>query len=179
MPDELKPRVLAATVRLPMSAGRGVLVRGGLILRAAHCCSGDGAESIETADGRRFRALVQVAERVADIAALGAMDGAVNLDDKSAFNEFAQDIEGLRLCFRTLTFGRGVPGWLLTHKDEWVACRSVCWRQDGSLTLEAKGAIVPRDSGSPVVDHTGRLVGVVSNEGSLSFASRALPAWRH
>jgi len=91
-------RIVAATVQLPKRGGQGVLIRGGLVMTAAHCIewNADGGmamgdwqvETVETACGKSFRMHPVFVEPRSDIALLGAPDGGEP--------EFASDWEFVR-----------------------------------------------------------------------------------
>jgi S1-C subfamily serine protease len=198
-------RVRAAAVRLPRLGGQGVLVRGGYLLTAAHCVgwSAEGGmalgdfclEPVETAGGRTFLASVVAVEPVADVAVLGPADGQCGetlADAQMAFDAFTEDVDGVPILSRVPELGAPLAVQVLNRKREWVAGTVTRYGlHDATLGLEASAPIMGGDSGSPVVDAEGRLVGVISwsggpategaddggREGAVPFAWLALPRW--
>jgi hypothetical protein len=188
---------------LTKQGGQGILVPGGYILTAAHCVdwSGTGGmalgdyfvEPVKTRDGRTFRANVDVAEPVSDVAALGLPDSQELGEDYEAFEEFALATKPVPLCTRIPAVDQSFPVQVPTHKGKWITGKVIRYGIPGTppgsrITLEANSKIEGGTSGGPVVDAVGRLVGVVSCSGEkvdftghysgmIPVASLALPRW--
>lgn len=178
-----RAKVQAATVRLPRTAGLGILVPGRLVLTAAHCIEsynsggmtlGDSVEVIELPTRRRVRVRIFAVEPVADIAVLGPGDRQVLVDGMSevmeaaglgselGFEEWCDVVDGVPLAASPRLGGR-INVHILTHKGDWVtgtAMRSLI--DSGRLTVHFDAAIGSGTSGGPVVNDEGQIVGVIS-----------------
>jgi S1-C subfamily serine protease len=194
-------RVVDATVCLPVKGGQGVLVAGGFILTAAHCISLDGRgkmtlgdyflENVTTKSGVRFRVGPVSADPVSDIAVLAALDDQVFFKDADAFEQWSETTSPVPLASTTPRFRRPLPVSVLTHKGKWIAAKIIRYGpgrlNGGRLCIEAEDRIEGGTSGGPVVDSSGRLVGVVSwssevpagqeTAGALPIAHLTLPQW--
>jgi S1-C subfamily serine protease len=197
----VKDRVINATVHVEKKSGQGVLVRGGYILTAAHCVNWDDrmalggcyVEKVKTRDGRRLLAEVDAAEPVSDIASLAAPDEQEMSDECEEFERFAEEAEGLRLYTRPIDAGKRIRVYVLNRKREWITGMVVNCGKKGRppahrILLQADHPIRGGDSGGPIVDRSGRLVGLVSTigttkdhkgkySGSQPVPAQALPTW--
>ncbi|MBM4069898.1 MAG: trypsin-like peptidase domain-containing protein [Planctomycetes bacterium] len=187
MKASVKARVEAATVKLTQLGGRGVLVQGGYILTAAHCIAGcidwssdlerisEGYIHVETHDRRKIRVSVCALEPVADIAVLECAD--------DPFLVFAEEVKGIPLYSSTLKYKQSVPVCIFGKDNRWITGEviQVSPRIVSSVCLKYSGRIKFGDSGSPVVDGDGQLMGVFSRSGSgecgIPLAWWALPRW--
>lgn len=194
--------------------GRGVLVPGGFVLTAAHnvrwsvdgrmAGGGSHVEVVETCNGERFAMAVTAVEPVADIAVLEAMDDQAAPDDAEAFDNWCDSTEPVpisrRLNSATTSSRLSVQAalrnsedglYILTHTSGWlrgaVFLNPHTLRRRGDLRLDVEAPILKGTSGSPIVDSSGELVGLVSTAkvvpqgeptiGRMPFAFRALPRW--
>lgn len=189
-----KNRVAAATVRIPANGGRAILVSGGYILTAAHCITWDHrggmvlgdwyVEEIETAKGAKIRVQVHAVEPVADLAVLGEPDNQSLSDDWLAFLDFLSMTWAVPLWTRKPRNQIPVRVWVYGKHGDWFGGTITRYslRDDDtlgtSIYLQTDRPLEGGDSGSPVVDEEGRLVGVISNgdkDGTIPIAYRALP----
>jgi hypothetical protein len=172
MNDEIKNRIMQATVSLPRLGGQGVLVSGGFILTAAHCIgwSAEGGmalgdfsiEPFKTRDGKELRASVEAVEPVGDIAVLCAPDDQVLAKDAFAFEDFCGATDALRIATEEYELFKRFPIHILTHKAEWTeGTAMLCASRAKVLWVEAP--IEGGTSGGPIVDDGGRLIAIVSN----------------
>lgn len=194
-------RVVNATVHLDAKGGQGVLVPGGFILTAAHCISWNGEggmamgdhilESVTTKSRARFQVGPLAVDPVSDIAVLGSLDDQTFPDDCDAFEEWREATPGVPVASTTPRHRAPLGVHILTHKGKWTAARIVRYApgrvQGGCLCIEADDRIEGGTSGGPVLDSSGRLVGVISHSGetairgkyvgALPIAHLALPRW--
>lgn len=197
-PKRIRTRVEEATVTLPRYGGRGVLVAGGFILTAAHCINhynsggmvlGDWClEGFKAADGTRHISQVCAVEAATDIAVLGGPDDQAFCDEAEAFEAFASGRRPVRL-FRgpAPAWHKPFPVWVYGKGNKWFPATATRYGRRSEehvpflcLETERRRAIRSGDSGSPVIDREGLLVGIVSNGnvvGSMPFPPQALPAW--
>ena len=109
--------VREATVRLPKTGGRGVLVPGGFVVTAAHCIEWDGhgrmalgdtfPTKIVTAGGQDLVLEVYAAEPVSDVALLGPVDPQRRPADADAFD-----------AWQERTVSARVRGWIALTEAE-------------------------------------------------------------
>jgi hypothetical protein len=195
-------RVVNATVRLDSQGGQGVLVPGGFILTATHCIKWNGhggmamgdhfTEAVTTKSGARFRLGPCAADPVSDMAVLGALDNQEFGEDCDEFERWCETTKPVPVATTTPRYRQPLNVRILTHKGEWISAKVVRYSHPsqplhGCLCLEADAQIKGGTSGGPVVDSSGRLVGVVSNcgdartaekcVGMIPIAHLALPRW--
>jgi S1-C subfamily serine protease len=197
----IRNRVAKATVRIIQLGGRGVLVPGGYVLTDAHCitwdCKGGMAlhdwyiERIATASGVELQTEVCAVEPVTDIAALGAVDAQAAYDEAEVFEAFVDSTQPIPLWTRKGRWGKPIPVWIFGKHDDWFQGTATRFGSLASppptLTLQdTTRPVQAGDSGSPVVDANGQLIGLVSwssesnngpSYGSIPIAHRALPCW--
>jgi S1-C subfamily serine protease len=142
-------------------------------------------EPIQTRDGRKFLASVSAVEPVADIAVLEPVDDQRFTEEHDRFEEFTEAVEGVPLFIGKLLSPRKV---YVLGKNGWITGKITRVGQGGvpsKIFLYHDAPIKSGDSGGPIVDDHGRLVGVVSwSSGSgpdspcaIPVAWRALPRW--
>ena len=191
--------VESATVRLTRLDGRGVIVPGNYIVTAAHCI-GWTAEGLMAIDGRGespepvswhgrdLWADVYAIEPVADIAILGPPDAQTFPEEWDVFMEVFDAVSPVPLATAPLEVWREFPAFILSHDKGWIEGKAKACREGAHrLMLKAAEKIERGTSGSPVVDESGRLLGVISCSdnpvgpqeatGLMPFAHRALPRW--
>ncbi len=173
---EIMDMVARATVRFPRRGGKGVLIRGGLVLTAAHVIEwthegfmalGDDASFLQPIEvgGRQLMVYPLAVEPVADLAILGAPDEQWIPDEAKAFEQFCEATAAVALATEEFSFGTSVPAYILTHTGRWITGRVTQYGHPASMFLETGEGIEGGTSGSPVVTEHGRLIGVVSNAG--------------
>ena len=192
-------KIAAATVHFPKVGGQGVLIPSGMILTAAHCIAwagdgrmvvgGDIIEEIETKDGQKLRSTALFVDPVADIAVLCGLDEQSFYKESEAFDEFCDATEPLSLSEAKAETFEKFPIRVLSHRGHFLSGEAMfCNPKRSSVWIETHGDIEAGTSGGPVVDESGKLIGVVSHachteppraicDGSIAFALRCLPIW--
>ncbi len=196
---ETKNAVAAATVRFPRRGGQGVLIRGGLIVTAAHVVEWDNSGLMALGEDARFLQRIEAGKRkllvyplavepVADLAILGSPDGQWIPDEAKAFDQFCEATAAMSLTTEEFPVGTPVPAYVLAHTGRWITGRITQWHPEAAtLVLETDEGIEGGTSGSPVVTEHGFLLAVVSNAcgpqsdpprtGSISRPHLAAPVW--
>jgi S1-C subfamily serine protease len=201
MDQQQMDRVARAGVRLTATGGRGVLVPGQFILTAAHCLCWKGTgemalgehffERIQTSDGTELVGSPYVVEPVSDIAVLGPPDDQVLSREYMRWLEFFDRADPVPLSTPKLDIGQSQPVSIYNQHDAWVPATVTRWlifsQPEGNVAIESDHPILAGDSGSPVVDDAGQIVGVVSSSddsdssgphnGMIPIACDALPRW--
>ncbi len=168
----IRDDVAKATVTLLRKGGRGVLVSGNLIITAAHCIyfetEGRMAlddyyiEAIKTVHGRLKVAPVAI-EPVSDVAVLGSLDNQEFTEEADQFEMFCENTKPVPLCLNDFELFQSFPVHIYTHRGTWVAGSAVQTRRDAKkLSIEAGQQIRRGTSGSPIINESGELVGIVS-----------------
>jgi Trypsin-like peptidase domain len=184
-------RGVNATVHIDGLGCQGMLVPGGLILTATHCIqwTGEGRmalgteylERVTTPRGARFRVQALAADALSDLAVLGTVDDQALPDDADAFEQWWEATPAVPLATTVPRYRRPLPVQILSHKRKWIKAKITRFAPPlhlrGKMFLEAEEEIEGGTSGSPVVDSSGRLVGIVSNPASLPIVQLALPRW--
>ncbi len=195
--DEARERVEKATVRLLEKGGQGIVVPTGLILTAAHCITWriEGAmalgdhflEEVECG-GRKIRASVLAIEPVSDIAVLGPPDDQMSDADADTYEAALGLVDPVEINTEDFELFRDIPAAVYTHNRTWIGatvrqCNKSAWR----LSMHTTQQIESGTSGGPIVDHLGRLLGVVSDasesdgrhpsHGMTPRPHLALPVW--
>jgi len=174
---DIKARVAQATVELDETGGRGVLVEGDLIITAAHCIAVseemspgqvDNETLIITSNGSQS-ILVQVlaAEPVQDIAALGGIGGHYpsSPEDVERFEIFCENTTPLPICQREFEFE--FPIFIYDHKARWLTGKADPTRSRYLHYIHLDQPTIEQGaSGSPVVNDTGELLGILVREGA-------------
>lgn len=170
-------RVQRAIVNVGTLGGRGILVRGGLFVTAAHCIqyATDGSmtlgyhytEMVSTSFESSFRAFVFAVEPVADVAILGP-DQEVLAEDGRRFVEFKRKAAGCVGLFRRhVTDNDPIPVHIWGLDRHWIGGTARHFgppnAEGATVGIEAKEPIVGGMSGGPIVTSEGMLVGVVSH----------------
>jgi hypothetical protein len=195
----IRIKVENATVTILKKGGRGVLVKNGLILTAAHCiefkCDGEMAlgdyfiEEIETSEGKKLKVVPYAVEPVSDIAVLGSLDGQTFYKEATEFENFCEGKKGLSLCLKKFAWRVEVPGWIYTHKKTWIKGKMTKYdtkKNAPTISFDADEDIEAGTSGSPIINERGELMGIVSyaagtdgttREGMVPSPLFALPVW--
>ncbi len=190
-----KSDIANATVTLLGLGGRGVLVPGNVITTAAHCVNfsttggmvlGDWhIEGIETSKGENLLTSPYAVEPITDIALLGAPDDQEFYEEANRFEEFCERTKPVPLCLDEYELMQEFPVFTLTHKGTWVSGSAIQVRENApTLFIEFDEQIEGGTSGSPIVNVSGELVGIISNasisktsNGSAPRPHLALPVW--
>lgn len=203
--EKTKALVSNATVGLPRLGGRGVLVKGNLIVTAAHCINfkSDGSllmidrfsphsidfvEEIETVGGK-LKVVPWAVEPVHDIAVLGPLDGQAFYDEVLGFDRFCKKVKPLTLFLDTLKYYQKFPIFIYTHNKTWTGGEAINWsieKDHPMINIRTDCDIEGGTSGSPIVNEKGKLVAIVSNaegfkgncrKGTAPRPHLALPLW--
>jgi len=147
-------------------------------------------ENISTKSGAHLKVGPIAADPVSDIALLGMLDDQVFFDESIEFQEWTEATPAVPLANITPRFGVPLSVQILTHKSKWIRAKIHRYSPKpphGCLCIEADDRIQGGTSGGPVVDTSGRLVGVISHSceqairgkycGMLPIAHLALPRW--
>ncbi len=160
-----------ATVTLLGKGGQGVLVRGDLIITAAHCidyrCEGAMVlgypfiETIKTGEKELMVAPLAV-EPVSDVAVLGSLDNQECNKEAGDFEEFCEHTKPVPLCSDFEPF-RKFKVNIYTHKGTWVTGSARVGGKGAQLIgVKADEQIEGGTSGGPIINDSGELVGIVS-----------------
>jgi hypothetical protein len=149
--------------------GRGVLGPGGEILTAAHSinCDCRGKVKIITNAGASLIACPYAVEPEDDIAVLCAPDEQEFPNEADAFAEFLDATLAVEISTPRLEWGEPLPVYVLNSKGVWIEGTVTRWwpigvSLSGAVMLDTAEPIRRWDSGGPVVDEAGALVGVLS-----------------
>jgi hypothetical protein len=184
-------RVVNATVHIAGLGGQGVLVPGGFILTATHCIqwTGEGGmalgteylERVTTPSGARFLVQAVAADALSDLAVLGSVDDQQLPVDAERFEQWCEETPAVPLATKVPRYQRPLPVQILNHKRKWIKAKITRFSPPpflrGNMFLETEEEIEGGTSGSPVVDSSGGLVGIISTPASLSIVQLALPRW--
>jgi hypothetical protein len=112
---------------------------------------------------------------IADVAVLGGPDTQLLSQEAAAFAAFIAARAALPVTRTPIRTQRSTRGWLMTRAGEWKQCvLTGCGHpQQTALTIAVDGAArryAPGMSGSPILDHAGHVVGVVSVGATLNPA---------
>ncbi len=154
--------VANATVTISRMGGRGVLMRGGMIVTAAHCIDfhTDGGmalanygfiKDIETARGEKFKVQVWAVESVADIAVFGALDDQLfPRDMQTPFERFCHETTPLTLWRNEFSIGATFSAHIYIHKGTWIDGQASEW-VPSIPGIDAREAVEGGTSGSPII----------------------------
>ena len=190
--------VESATVTLLKKGGQGILVPGNLIITAAHCidfsCEGEMAmgeyfiEEIQTIKGK-LKVTPLAVEPVSDIAVLGALDAQEAPKELRDFEMFCEQTKAIPICQREFQLFKKMNVHVYTHNKTWIKGSAMqCQKEAELISVEFGEQVEPGTSGSPIINSSGELVGIVSNttilnrEGEKSIGMsprphRAVPVW--
>ena len=98
----------------------------------------------------------------------------------SNFEKFCKKIEPIEICTRSFKAFKKYPIFVYTHEGKWITGQAHSYQEHShSLWLEMNEAIKAGTSGSPILDKSGCVVGLVSNFiGENSISSVTGRAWR-
>jgi len=162
--------VANATVSLSGKGGRGVLVCNHLVLTAAHCikwdCDGYMAleayfEKIKT--GKiEFTAQILAVEPVSDIAVLGPPDTQRLPREYDLFQESCNNIKPVPVYMRN-DLPETFRVHIYTHKAKWITGQAKYQKPWNSIYIETDEQVENGDSGGPIINDSGEIVGIVSS----------------
>lgn len=167
-----------ATVALTARGGQGVLVRGNLIVTAAHCVAhtltggmvlGDHyIEDIKTKAGVNLKVSPWAVEPLSDIAALGSLDAQENATETKAFEDFCEQTNPVPVFTGNLAARKSMKVYVYRHTGKWVEGKATRYNLKNihMFKLETDEPIESGTSGSPIINEEGELVGIVSNSGT-------------
>ncbi|MEO0601661.1 MAG: serine protease [Myxococcota bacterium] len=162
-------RAAVVVVRQGGSACAGVVLSDGRVATAYHCVAAGFRARLERLDGALVTARVQATDPGHDLAVLTAatpLSGGLSLGTAPRVGEAITVIGH--------PFGGNPPGGFLAGTLRWsVSTGRVAAVGDRSLQVDA--TVAPGNSGGPVIDDDGRVVGIVSRRigDRIGFAGRA------
>jgi serine protease Do len=155
-------QVLPATVGVEVrgAAGSGVIVnKEGLVLTAGHVVGQSGRRAwVELPDGRRLEGRTLGANHDIDA-------GMIKLDDPPLDLPFAPASDGPDLANGQWVVTIGQPGGIIEDRSPPVRFGRVLFRGEGILCTDCK--LVGGDSGGPLFNMQGEVVGIHSSIGPL------------
>jgi S1-C subfamily serine protease len=137
---------------------------------------------------RKLTGSIYAVEPANDIAVIAQPDNHAFYDKAEAFDDFIESVSPIPISDGELRVGEPFPISVFTHKRTWIRGKATCYDQFArGLVIETNEPIRGGTSGSPVVDASGCVVGVVSNSSRINgkdtcrgFCARpssALPVW--
>jgi len=173
--ENIFTKVERATVTVLKKGGQGVLVNSNLIITAAHCidlnCEEGMAlalgyykiEEIKTSQGELLKVAPLAVEPISDIALLGSLDDQEFTEEAEAFKNFCEDTNPVPLYNSDFELFQEFRVHIYTHKGSWAKGIAMQCKEDAeSLFLKADEQIEAGTSGSPIINDSGELVGIVS-----------------
>lgn len=167
------PAVLDAVVIVHQGSGTcaGVHLGDGVVATAYHCVAAGGRPSVVARDGGRAIGRVRAVDHALDLAVIDVPD----LADRSSLALGRVPEVGDPVWALGHPFGEDRPSGLLEGLLRWSATDGIV-AGVGPFALQVTAALNPGNSGGPIVDADGAVVGIASRrlggEG-LGFASRA------
>jgi len=103
-------------------------------------------------------------EPVNDIAILGSLDDQVFDKEATEYELFCKEINPVKICTDEFKLFDKFPAYIYTHNKTWVmGDAQQCKINANHLMIETENKIEGGTSGSPVINDSGELIGVVSN----------------
>jgi len=181
-----------------VGGGRGFVVageHGRLVITAGHCLPHfPPCVSFSGSDERTYMELLGplggkqtvaaeclFVDPIGDIAVLGAPDGQELSDECEAYEELLE-------CMTPLTMAcakEEMPAWLIDLDGARFRCMVKCQRLGPLWLFDAAKPIAGGMSGSPILDDSGRAIGVLATSSNMDghgpnpSLERNLPGWLH
>jgi S1-C subfamily serine protease len=157
LPEDLQAVSAAVvTVRLGAATGSGVLISGdGHVLTAAHLVDSGAQPRVVLASGLELDAQVERIDRIADLALL-VLPG--------RHHRCARLLDGERQAVGSEVFAVGSP---IAERLSGTVTRGVVSGYptiDGQELIQTDAAVSPGNSGGPIVDRRGRVLGIVTSK---------------
>ncbi|MDZ7759930.1 MAG: serine protease [Desulfovermiculus sp.] len=183
-----------ATIKTSGKQGQGVYVGSNLFLTAAHCVNFETSGSMALGDyfieeieiqGETFRVAPLAVEPISDVAVLGPLDEQEFPDDVDRLEEFCENLDPVLISDFEPEIFKEMNVYVFSHEDKIISGKGqVCTPGSSKMFIEAEEEIKGGTSGGPIVDESGRLVGIVSNSSTGTESSEvhprpnlALPVW--
>lgn len=168
-----------AVVTLPNKRGKGVLIKGGFVMTAAHCisctCSGIMPNNYNNpvlvkAGGKTFRLNILFVDPISDISVLGPLDQQDFIGDYNAFSSYIKSVKPLRIAKNVFKIPfEPLPLKAFNKDRQWIDINARITNFEAhSIFFKANYQIKPGASGGPIINQFGELVSIIS---SVSFGS--------
>jgi len=181
--NEVENAIISVLNHQSEEIGRGVLVNGNIIITAAHLvdfeCDGSMVtgskhyiENIRTSQGDS-KVTPLLVDPISDIAVLGSLYEQTLYDyngESDAFIDYCDKTKPAQLFMDDLVQMQEHPIYLYNHRRIWIS-GSIKWCNNyPMLSIMTKEKIECGASGSPIINKSGELVGIISASHNHSFS---------